>query len=154
MATAFTNAQVVAGSGQPQHHKIDTNGRNIMTIKSQIVNFDGIATASGVALALSDTYQALNIEAGETVITAGVQILKVATGAADIDLGFTGGNEDEFVDGINADSVSSASNSGSLLDTVHNIYFAAADTIDILEASAGASLAGCVVKVWALVVRI
>ena len=69
-----------------------------------------VATASkGTALASSDVYQCLNIPAESVILHAGLQVTEVLTGTSSdtgYDLGITGGDVDNFVDGFDADGAS------------------------------------------------
>jgi hypothetical protein len=148
MATAYTNAQVVDNSGQPRGYKLDKRG--ILKVYVQRVNFDAIATGTGVALAANDTFQVFNVRAGETVLNAGIKVNTVTTGASVLDLGFTGGTVDFFVDGFAANSAT-----GHTATTVTDGYFtttATTETIDLKTLTA--SGAGGVVDVFMVVLRI
>lgn len=158
MATAFTLQQIsgTAHNESGQRWRDYTwngmAGGADLIIRRVNINFDAIATATGTALAHSDTYQVMPINAGETVIMCGFDIKTVATGAADMDVGLTGGDTDGFIDGIEANDASPtvvAAPFGLLSGTT----FATADTLDVLEKSGAASLAGCVCTFWALIAR-
>lgn len=146
MATAWTNAQVVAGSGPEKEKKVSRD----VVIRYQTLNFDVIATQAGGALAASDTFQALNLKAGETVINAGVNVETATTAAATGDLGFTSADVDHFVDGIalNDDGPIPAGAEGA----GRPVSIVSADTLDLLINSQSA--AGGRAKVWALIARL
>ena len=158
MATAFTAKQIHGGGapgtyGAPVdvHKWTGVHGGQLLLMKTRI-DFNALATATGTALAHSDTYQIFEVRAGDTVVFMGFDIETVATGAADMDIGLTGVDTDGFIDGIEANDASPtvvAAPFGLLSGT----RFAAADTIDVLEKSGTASLAGCVCKFWALIWR-
>ena len=147
MATAWTRAQVVAAGGYQKESKMSKD----VVIRSQIMNFDSIASLASGSLAHSDTFQCLDVKAGETILMAGINVLTAASGAAVADLGFTGGTVDHFIDGLVMNDTSLPSNT-TCLDAP--MYIASADTIDLLESGASASLAGCKAIVWALIARI
>ena len=152
MATAFTVAQMDLLPKEKNTSVIKSQGsRDALWIRSRVVNFDTLATLSGVALAHSDTYPVLSANAGELILNSGVDILTVATGAADIDFGFTAGTVDALIDGVEAnDTTMTARNAtGTLLP----LYMYAADTCDGLESSGGATLAGCIARFWILVAK-
>jgi hypothetical protein len=153
MATAFTKAQVNASKAGREKNYDPTKkpGRSAIIVRQVRLDFDAIASTSGTALAASDTYQAIDVSAGETILNAWVNIITAATGAADIDLGFTGGDVDGLVDGVEANDTAMTVKAarGVLLP----LYMTANDTVDVLEASGGASLAGCVADVGLLIFR-
>jgi len=156
--SAFTRAQIAGnGAGQANMRSRDYQWSDIvggahLIIRKVKINFDALATATGVALALSDTYQIMDINAGETVVMMGFNVETAATAAADMDIGFTSGDTDGLVDGIEANDATPtvvAAPFGLLSGT----YFATADTIDVLEKSGAQTLAACVCTFWALITR-
>ena len=151
MATVFTTAQMDNLPKETSHSLIKSQGsRDIMVIRSRVVNFDTLATATGATLATGDSGPVLNIKAGELIINAGVDILTVATAAADIDFGFTDGDVDGLVDGVEADDVDFTVKAarGVLLP----LYVGTADTADFVEVG-GQSLAACVARFWIMVAK-
>lgn len=152
MATAFTVAQMDNLAKENNISCIKSQGsRDVMFIRSRVVNFDSLATLTGVALAHSDTYPVLSANAGELIINAGVDILTAATAASDIDFGFTGGDVDGLVDGVEANSASFTVKAarGALLP----LYMHADDTCDALEISGAQTLAACVARFWLLIAK-
>jgi hypothetical protein len=152
MATAFTVAQMDLLPKENNRSLVKgAGGRDVMFIRERVVDFDSLATLSGVALAHSDTYPVLSLNAGELILNAGVDILTAATAAADIDFGFTGGDVDGLVDGVEANDADFTVKAarGALLP----LYMAAADTADALEISGAQTLAGCVARFWVLVAK-
>ena len=82
-----------------------THPTRAMTTTSYLVenyiNFADITTAKGSAVAANDTVEVFTIPAGTLVENAGVQCIVVDNATAlTLDLGFTGGDVDEFVDGF------------------------------------------------------
>jgi hypothetical protein len=152
MATAFTVAQMDKLAKETTHSTIKSQGsRDMLYIRSRVVDFDSLATLTGQALAHSDTYPVLSIKAGELIINAGVDILTVATAASDIDFGFTGGDVDGLVDGVEANDVDfTVKNArGALLP----LYMGSADTADALEISGAQTLAACVARFWLMIAK-
>ena len=150
MATAWTKSQVTAASGQDEH--IDPTrkpGRGMLHIRKSILDFDKIASEAGGSLAVNDTFQAINVNAGETILLAGINVLTAATAAATGDLGFTGGVVDYFVDGIALNDITFPSITTSFDG---GMYIASNDTIDLI--ALGQSPAGGKIEVWALIARI
>jgi hypothetical protein len=157
MATAFTRKQISGGGvGEYGAKTRDHRWRNVtgndLILREIRIDFDALATATGTALALSDTYQIMDVMAGDIVVFMGFDIESAATNAADIDIGLTAGDTDGFVDGIEANDTSPtvvAAPFGLLSGT----RFAAADTIDALEKSGAQTLAGCKARFWAFIIR-
>ena len=152
--SAFTRANMATYGQKIKKYKWRAdNGRAQIVIERTYINFDKLATAVGTALAVSDTYQIFDIEPNETVLVMGFHIATAATGAADIDIGLTGGDVDGFVDGIEANDTSPTVVAAPF-GLISGTKFSSADTIDILEASGGASLAGCKAYFWVIKLRI
>ena len=105
-----------------------------------------VATSSkGTALASSDVYQCLNIPAESVILHAGMEVTEVLTGtSSDVgyDLGITGGDVDNFVDGFDADGAS-AGDYAPTPAAYAPVMVGAADTLDILVAAqTGTTLTG------------
>ena len=152
MATAFTVAQMDLLPKEKNRSMIKSQGsRDLLWIRERTVDFDSLATLTGVALAHSDTYPVLSLNAGELILNAGVDILTAATAASDIDFGFTGGDVDGLVDGVEADDAGFTVKAarGALLP----LYMAAADTADALEISGAQTLAACVARFWVMIAK-
>jgi len=152
MATVFTVAQMDKLAKENNISCIKAQGsRDALFIRSRVVNFDSLATLTGVSLAASDSGPVLTANAGELIVNAGVDIQKVATAASDIDFGFTGADVDGLVDGVEANDLTFTVKAarGVLLP----LYMPSADTCDFLEASGAQSLAGCIARFWILVAK-
>ena len=98
-----------------------------------------VATSSkGTALAASDVYQCLNIPAESVILHAGMEVTTALTGTSSdtaFDLGVTGGDVDNFVDGFDVDGASAGAYAP--------VIVGAADTLDILvQAQTGTTLTG------------
>ena len=102
-------------------------------------------TSKGTALAASDVYQCLSIPASSVILHAGLQVVTVMTGTSTdtgYDLGITGGDVDNFVDGFDADGAS-AGDYAPTPAAYAPVMVGAADTLDILVAAqTGTSLTG------------
>lgn len=120
------------------------------------INFADITTAKGSAVAAADTVEAITVPAGTAILAAGLQCMVVDNATAlTLDLGFTGGDVDEFVDGFDHAAAAAGDYSASL-DTVPAITVvgATADTIDLLIATLTDAPTAGQVRVWALLVDI
>ena len=105
-----------------------------------------VATSSkGTALASSDVYQCLNIPAESVILHAGLEVTEVLTGTSSdtgYDLGITGGDVDNFVDGFDADGASALAYAPTSA-AYAPVLVSAADTLDILVAAqTGTTLTG------------
>ena len=105
-----------------------------------------VATSSkGTALASSDVYQCLSIPAESVILHAGLQVTEVLTGTSTdtgYDLGITGGDVDNFVDGFDADGASALAYAPTSA-AYAPVLVSAADTLDILVAAqTGTTLTG------------
>jgi hypothetical protein len=150
MATTVTLANI----GQKPIQNIDPTkkpGRGILVLKERILNIDSFPT-----VAASDSYQCIEIKGGETVIDAGIDVLKVATAAnGSADLDFAKG--DTFLDGLDTDDISLPTNTdrstagGEHITNVISAGTSNSDTIDVTFSAH--SPAGGIFRVWALVHR-
>ena len=103
---------------------------------------DVSAINSDAGAAQNDVLQVLDIPAETLIMQAGLEVITACSSSFTMDLGITGGDVDNFVDGdANATGYS-------VLTNTANLVVASADTLDILTAGA-ASSAGKV-RVWAV----
>ena len=107
-----------------------------------------VATSSkGTALAASDVYQCLNIPAESVILHAGLQVVTALTGTSSdtaFDLGVTGGDVDNFVDGFDVDGASAGAYAPTAA-AYAPVLVPAADTLDILvQAQTGTTLTGTI----------
>ena len=105
-----------------------------------------VATSSkGTALAASDVYQCLNIPAESVILHAGMEVTTALTGTSSdtaFDLGITGGDVDNFVDGFDVDGASAGAYAPTAA-AYAPVIVGAADTLDILVAAqTGTTLTG------------
>ena len=151
MATAFTLANLT--SSGITHKNIDPTkkpGRGHLHLRSVRLDFDAIATATGSALAANDTFQLFDLAVGDIVMIVGINVLTATTGAATVDVGFTGSTVDHFIDGYTVNATTMAPTVTTCLDSP--VYITTADTLDLI--TLGQSGAGGVIEVWALIGRL
>ena len=102
-------------------------------------------TSKGTALASADVYQCLNIPAESVILHAGMEVTEILTGTSSdtgYDLGITGGDVDNFVDGFDADGASALAYAPTSA-AYAPVLVSAADTLDILVAAqTGTTLTG------------
>ena len=154
MATNFTLAQMsTAGNNPVNVDPTDKNGRGVLFFRYVVVDFDRLATSTGTSLAADDTYQIMKLNKNETVLKAGIKVLKVATAAADLDLGMTTLGATAFATAIIIDDNDALpTQTGTQLCSAVHIKADTSDTLDILTTTQ--SPAGAVIQVWALIARI
>jgi hypothetical protein len=152
MAHTFTLAEMAYMPKEVQTSVVrGMGGKDVIFLRSKILDFDNLATLTSQALATGDIYPTLGVKAGELILNAGVDVLTVATAAAQFDLGFTTDSADGLLSVKLANDASFTTKTavGALLP----LYMSANDNVDLLETSAAQSLAGCVARVWILVAK-
>jgi hypothetical protein len=116
-----------------------SNGRTPYLVENTI---DIAAINSAAGTADGDVVQCLDIPAETLIMQAGIEVLTALSGSVTIDLGITGGDVDNFVDGdTNATGYS-------VLTATANQVIASADTLDALLAGAASSVGK--IRVWAV----
>jgi hypothetical protein len=116
-----------------------SNGRTPYLVENTI-DISAINSAAGTAD--GDVVQCLDIPAETLIMQAGIEVLTALSGSVTIDLGITGGDVDNFVDGdTNATGYS-------VLTATANQVIASADTLDALLAGAASSVGK--IRVWAV----
>ena len=117
------------------------------------LDFAEAVTEKGSALASGDVIQVISVGAGTLILGAGMLVTEEHTGTSTdtgFDLGITGGDVDQWVDGFDFDGASlgdyAAVAAGAELPTV----VTAADTIDLLIAAMTGTTTGGKLRVWAL----
>jgi hypothetical protein len=116
-----------------------SNGRTPYLVENTI---DIAAINSAAGTADGDVIQCLDIPAETLIMQAGIEVLTALSGSVTIDLGITGGDVDNFVDGdTNATGYS-------VLTATANQVIASADTLDALLAGAASSVGK--IRVWAV----
>jgi hypothetical protein len=106
--------------------------------------------ASLTAFATGDSLAVIQIPAKTLIMAAGIDVTTADGTAGTVDLGFTGGDVDAWVDGVDANAVGSAVGLGTLTVTVAGCYLAAADTLDLLMLTAPQD--NSVMRIWAVMV--
>lgn len=120
------------------------------------IDLAAAVTAKGSALAQGDTIEAIALPAETLVLSAGFIVTSAMTGTstdAAIDMGQTGGDVDQFVDGFDLDGAS-AGDYTAVPAATGPLVVSAADTLDLLIATQTNTITGGTLKCWALVVDI
>jgi len=103
------------------------------------------------ALAATDSLAVLHIPAKTLILAAGIDVTTAETTSSTLDLGYTGGDVDAWVDGLDPTSITSAGGLGTLMTTaVSTNYHHTADTLDLLFLTALQDTS--VMRVWAVMV--
>jgi hypothetical protein len=103
------------------------------------------------ALAATDSLAVLHIPAKTLILAAGIDVTTAETTSSTLDLGYTGGDVDAWVDGLDPTSITSAVGLGTLMTTaVSTNYHHTADTLDLLFLTALQDTS--VMRVWAVMV--
>lgn len=128
----------------------------VPSVYKNVIDFAAAATAKGSALAAADVIEAIRLPAGSIVMQAGILVVTVAEGeSADValDLGITGVDADQWVDGFDYDAAAAGDRAtpvaGDTTDPMR--YTAASDTIDVLIQAATTAPTAGKIMVWALV---
>ena len=120
------------------------------------IDFAAAATAKGTALAAADIIECISVPANTLILNAGIEVITVLGGESSdttFDLGVTGVEADNFIDGYDADAATAgayAQNAAAYQPLVN----ATADTIDLLIATATTAPTSGVVRVWAVLMDI
>ena len=120
------------------------------------VDLADAVTEKGSALAAADVIQVLTIPAGTMLLAGGAACKEEMTGtSADLtlDIGVTGGDVDNLVDGWDFDAAA-AGDFATVVGVNEPVLFAASDTIDILFATQTGTVTGGVIRVFALLVDV
>ena len=116
-----------------------------------IVDFAEAVTTKGTALAQGDVIQALSIPAQSLILSGGLQVLTARVGTTTdltLDVGFTGGDVDAFVDGYDFDAAAVGAHATTVVANFPQ-HLVAADTVDILLTTMTGTLTGGKVRLWA-----
>ena len=125
---------------------------NMPYFVEKTIDFAAAATAKGGVLAAADVIEAIDVPAGTMVLNAGLQVVTVATGESNdntLDLGITGVDADCFVDGFDLDAAAAGAYAQNAA-AFQPLIVGAADTIDLLIATATTAPTGGKVRVWAV----
>lgn len=143
-----------SGIGDSAHPSAWANVKTPYFVETEI-DFAAAVTAKGSALAQADVIQALDIPAGTVILMGGVQVTEAMAGTSTdttLDVGITGGDVDNLVDGFDFDG---ASLSDYAVTGVNEpVVVSADDTIDILIATQTGTITGGKLRVFALLVDI
>ena len=146
MATVTTLARAVGGVGNPSRKPY---------LVSKEIDFAAAATAKGSALAAADVIEAISVAAGTMVINAGIQVVTAAAGGTGtvLDLGVTGIDADNFIDGFTFDGAAAGAYAQNAA-AFQPIILGSADTVDVLIQAATTVATSGKIRVWALLMDV
>lgn len=113
-------------------------------------------TAKGSALAQADVIQAIPVPAGTMILAGGAACKAVMTGTSTdltLDIGVTGGDVDNLVDGWDFDAATAGA-FATVVGVNEPVFITTADTIDILFVTQTGTVTGGVIRVFALLVDV
>jgi len=122
-------------------------------IIGKVIDFADAVTAKGSALAQADVIQALDLPAYTVLLGGGVQVVTAMTGTSTdvtLDIGVTGGDVDNILDGFDFDGASVGAIGATIGVNEPVIIGSTADTLDILIATQTNTLTGGSIWVWAM----
>lgn len=141
--TGYTAADNVARGN-------DARGRKPYLIQNTLDIAAQIAV-NGADYGAGDTETMLNVPKGTAILSAGIEVVTSATGTTGtVDLGFTGGVVDKYVDGLDIVGASDGDyGSTPAAEAAQVMVTTADDTIDLLFVTEDALTAGKL-RVWAV----
>lgn len=149
-------ATISATTGNAYHVGASPYSKVAYLMENEIDAVDLIAT-KGSALAQGDVIQALDIPKNTILLAAGIIAVTEHTGTSTdlaLDLGVTGGDVDNFVDGFDYDAAAVDANATPVAygTGTKPLLFTADDTLDILIAAMTGTWLTGKLRVWALAV--
>jgi hypothetical protein len=122
----------------------------------KVIDFAAAATAKGSALAAADVIECLSVPANTVILNAGIEIITVLGGESNdttFDLGVTGVDADNFIDGFDADAAAAGAYAQNAA-AFQPIVIGTADTIDLLIATATTAPTSGTARVWAVLMNV
>lgn len=135
-------------AGHPQRHSAVYHAY----VVGREIDLATAVTTKGSALAQGDVIEALDIPAGTMLLAGGAYKVSAMTGTSTdltFDMGVTGGDVDNLVDGWDFDAAA-VGDFGSTVGVQEPVFFKTADTLDILFATQTGTVTGG--KIWVFAV--
>lgn len=142
-----------SGIGNGQHHSRSL-GR-LPYVVEKTINFATATTSKGSALAAADVIEAIDVPAQSVVLNAGYEVTATITGDVTVDVGVTGVDADNFIDGATvaaATAVGTYAQNAAAFQPI--VIGATADTVDLLIATSTTAISAGVVRVWAVLMNV
>jgi hypothetical protein len=115
------------------------------------LNFATATTTKGSALAATDVLEVLDIPAESVILAAGYEVLAAITGDVTVDVGVTGIDADNFIDGATLAAATAVGTYAQQAAAFQPIILASADTLDVLIATSTTAISAGRIRVWAVV---
>jgi hypothetical protein len=115
------------------------------------LNFATATTTKGSALAATDVIEVLDIPAESVVLSAGYEVTAAITGDVTVDVGVTGIDADNFIDGATLAAATAVGTYAQQAAAFQPIILASADTLDVLIATSTTAISAGSIRVWAVV---
>lgn len=151
MATITMTTAGVAGC----HPSRNANVKVPYLVEVEIDLADAV-TEKGSALAQADVIQAISVPANTMILAGGAACKSVMTGTSTdltLDIGITGGDVDNLVDGWDFDAATAGSYA-TVVGVNEPVFITTADTIDILFVTQTGTVTGGVIRVFALLLDV
>jgi hypothetical protein len=115
------------------------------------LNFATATTTKGSALAATDVIEVLDIPAESVILSAGYEVTAAITGDVTVDVGVTGIDADNFIDGATLAAATAVGTYAQQAAAFQPIILQSADTLDVLIASSTTAISAGSIRVWAVV---
>lgn len=151
MATITMTTAGVAGC----HPSRNANVKVPYLVEVEIDLADAV-TEKGSALAQADVIQAISVPANTMILAGGAACKSVMTGTSTdltLDIGITGGDVDNLVDGWDFDAATAGAYA-TVVGVNEPVFITTADTIDILFVTQTGTVTGGVIRVFALLLDV
>jgi len=127
--------------------------RSMPYVVETTLNFATATTVKGSALAATDVLEVLDIPAETLILNAGYEVTATITGDVTLDVGVTGVDADNFIDGATlaaATSVGTYAQNAAAFQPI--VIGSSADTLDVLIATSTTAISAGTIRVWAVLV--
>ena len=127
--------------------------RSMPYVVETTLNFATATTTKGSALAATDVLEVLDIPAETLILNAGYEVIAAITGDVTLDVGVTGVDADNFIDGATlaaATAVGTYAQNAAAFQPI--VIGATADTLDVLIATSTTAVSAGTIRVWAVLV--
>jgi hypothetical protein len=115
------------------------------------LNFATATTTKGSALAATDVIEVLDIPAESVILSAGYEVTAAITGDVTLDVGVTGIDADNFIDGATLAAATAVGTYAQQAAAFQPIILQSADTLDVLIATSTTAISAGSIRVWAVV---
>jgi hypothetical protein len=127
--------------------------RSMPYVVETTLNFATATTTKGSALGAADVLEVLDIPAETLILNAGYEVTAAITGDVTLDVGVTGIDADNFIDGATlaaATAVGTYAQNAAAFQPI--VIGATADTLDVLIATSTTAVSAGTIRVWAVLV--